>query len=161
LDSAFGAAVLCVFAAAAFSSAGGVALGIKGAVSCAGTGWTFLNRDLLCLIDKIAKLRQVIKNKIDNTVVVRVRNAFVFVPSIDSTSWKLSAKPPPLPLCIRIRIISKVQAITCIVIKKAIILNEHITYGAVIFICSDISYMCEFNPRRFASQSEAAGVSSD
>jgi hypothetical protein len=26
------------------------------------------------------------------------------------------------------------------------ILNEHITYGAVILICSDIIYLCEFNP---------------
>jgi len=24
--------------------------------------------------------------------------------------------------------------------------NEHITYGAIILICSDISYVCEFNP---------------
>ena len=138
-DSALGAS--CVGAGPGFSSGlgscwgtcfGNSADGCKGIAPPAGrvSGLAFLIKDLLCLIDKTAKLRQVTKNKTDKTVVVRVRNAFVFVPNIDSTSEKLSTKPPPLPLWINIRITNKEQTITCMVIIKPIIFNEQTTYGA-------------------------------
>lgn len=86
----------CVGVGAVFSSGLGV-----GWVDCSLVtvcGLISFIKDLLWRTDKTARLRQVIKNTMDNTVVVRVRNAFVFVPNIDSTPEKLSAKPPPLPL---------------------------------------------------------------
>jgi len=58
----------------------------------------FLIKDLACLTDKTARLKQVRKNKMESIVVVRVRNALVFVPNIDSTPEKLSTKPLPRPL---------------------------------------------------------------
>ena len=59
---------------------------------------TLESRDLLCLTDKMARLKQVKKKITDNMVVERVRNALVLVPKIDSTPAKLSTNPLPLPL---------------------------------------------------------------
>jgi hypothetical protein len=81
----------------------------------------FLIKDLLCLTESTARLRQVIKNSADKMAVVRVRKAFVLVPSIDSTSEKLSVKPPPLPLCISMSTINKAHTTTCIAIINDII----------------------------------------
>jgi hypothetical protein len=53
--------------------------------------------DLLCREDRTARLRQVIKKTIDNTVVAFVRKALVFGPNMVSTLEKLSTSPPPRP----------------------------------------------------------------
>ena len=68
--------------------------------------------DLLCLTESTAKPRQLIKNMTESIVVILVRNALVFVPNMDSTPEKLSSNPPPLPLWISTRAISKKQTIT-------------------------------------------------
>jgi hypothetical protein len=71
-----------------------------------------ISKDLLCLTDKSARLKQVRKNTTAQMVVMRVRKASVLVPNIDSTPEKLSTNPPPLPLWIKTRIINNAQAIT-------------------------------------------------
>jgi len=68
--------------------------------------------DLLCFAERRARLKQVIKNIIDKTVVARVRNVLVFVPSIDSTPEKVSTRPPPRPAWTRISAMSNAHAIT-------------------------------------------------
>ncbi len=56
-----------------------------------------INKERLCRADKSAKLKQVIKNTVDKTVVLRVKNALVLVPKTDSMLDKFSTNPPPLP----------------------------------------------------------------
>jgi hypothetical protein len=82
---------------------GSLATGIAAAASSwtafgADTGLTLASNDLLCLIDRIARVKHVRKNTVAQIVVIRVKKAFVFVPNIDSTPEKLSTNPPPLPL---------------------------------------------------------------
>ena len=84
-------------------------------VSCVtleAAGLTLISRDLLCLTDKSARLRQVKKNITENIVVVRVKKVLVLVPNIDSTPEKLSTNPLPLPLWIKTKTINNIQAIT-------------------------------------------------
>jgi hypothetical protein len=64
-------------------------------------------KDLLCLAERKARLKQVIKNTIESMVVVRVRKELVLVPKIDSTSERLSNNPPPRPAWTKIITINK------------------------------------------------------
>ena len=75
----------------------GAAAVAAGDFTATGATLTLASRDLLCLTDIIARLKQVKKNTTESTVVARVRKALVLVPNIDSTPAKLSTKPLPLP----------------------------------------------------------------
>ncbi len=82
----------------------------------------FLISDLLCLTERTAKVKQVIKNAVDRMVVARVRNVLVLVPNMDSTPEKLSIKPLPRPRWIKTRPINAMQIIVWIIIIKIITL---------------------------------------
>jgi hypothetical protein len=78
-------------------------------------------RDLLSLKDRKASDKQETKKNTAKTEVALERNALVLVPNIDSSPEKLSIKPPPLPLWIRINVIKTTQTTTWITITKLII----------------------------------------
>ena len=103
----------------------------KGADAAVPLVVTPLMRERLCLRDKNARERQVMKNSIARTDVDLVRNALVFVPSTDSMDERLSISPPPLPACIKIMIIKSVQTITCIKMTNGI-LYPRISCGKVL-----------------------------
>jgi hypothetical protein len=94
--------------------------------ACAGDlNFTPRIKDRLCCKERNAKVKQVKKNEIANIVVSLVRNALVLVPKTESKPEKLSTRPPPLPLCIKIIPIKPTQMIICITTTKPIIFSPY------------------------------------
>ena len=82
--------------------------------------------------EKNAKVRQVTRNMLANTVVVLIIKELVLAPKTDSAEEKLSVKPPPRPDCIKMTMHKRIQIKVWRIRKNVVIIGLAILFLSIL-----------------------------